>query len=671
MSRGLIGVFSRRLLQTPGLAALLAPWGVPVPAWRPQPAGRELAAYAGWGHRATADRPRNAAATHGLPYLALEDGFLRSAGLGVQGAAPWSMLVDDIGVHYDATHPSRLEGLIAEDLAPPGAALKLLELVRSQKLTKYNTTWSTNAPAAQRGRPVVYVLDQTRGDVSTKGGLADADTFEAMLRAAVEEHPGARVVVRTHPDVAAGRRRGYLAELAKRLEVELEGSGNWPSLAAAAAHVYTATSLGGFEALLAGASVTCFGLPFYAGWSLTDDRISCPRRRARPSLESLFAAAYWRYARYYDPVLEEACDGLVVARRLASARRAPPRRSLVVAGVQRWKRPLLRPFLAYEAASVSFLSTGPALTATRRDGGALAVWAPREPPGLAQAAGAVCVPLLRMEDGFLRSAGLGSDFRAAMSMVLDDLGIYYDVGRESRLERLLAETDFTPELLGEAAELRRRIAATSVGKYNLRDAEAVFQPDGRTVVLASGQVESDAAIRRGAPDIRRNLDLLRAVRQARPDARMLFKPHPEVESGHRSGRVEPHDACLHADEVLKGWSAAAAIQIADEVHVITSLLGFEALLRGRKVVTYGLPFYAGLGLTEDRLAWPRPRRRLTLDALVAATLILYPRYMDPRTGLGIDAQDAVTLLERSTTRPPDRLLQPRRLARWAALTLAG
>ncbi|SUV87835.1 capsular polysaccharide export protein [Bordetella pertussis] len=49
------------------------------------------------------------------------------------------------------------------------------------------------------------------------------------------------------------------------------------------------------------------------------------------------------------------------------------------------------------------------------------------------------------------------------------------------------------------------------------------------------------------------------------------------------------------------------------------------------MVTYGKPFYAGWGLTEDRAAdWPRDRRtrRLSLDELVAGTLLRYPLYWD-------------------------------------------
>src|SRR5206468_9475368 len=87
------------------------------------------------------------------------------------------------------------------------------------------------------------------------------------------------------------------------------------------------------------------------------------------------------------------------------------------------------------------------------------------------------------------------------------------------------------------------------------------------------------------------------------------------------------------------------IAMADEVHVNTSQAGFEALLRGKAVTTYGVPFYAGWGLTKD--LGPVPVRRSTIrtiDELVAATLLLYPRYLDPVTGLPCPAEIVVERL---------------------------
>ena len=256
------------------------------------------------------------------------------------------------------------------------------------------------------------------------------------------------------------------------------------------------------------------------------------------------------------------------------------------------------------------------------------------PPGLPARCAAAGVPLVRVEDGFVRSAGLGVLLAPAASLVLDGRGIHYDAAAPSDLEHLLATAEFPPALLARAARLRAALTAGGVTKYNLGGpAPDLDLPPGRRAILVPGQVEDDAAMRHGAGGVRTNLDLLRAVRRENPDAVLLYKPHPDVEAGMRRGAVPAAEAASLADRVLRGVPIGPLYARVGEVHTIGSLAGFEALLRGLRVVTWGRPFYAGWGLTEDRDPPPRRGRALTLDALVAAALILYPRYRDPATGL--------------------------------------
>jgi capsular polysaccharide export protein len=149
-----------------------------------------------------------------------------------------------------------------------------------------------------------------------------------------------------------------------------------------------------------------------------------------------------------------------------------------------------------------------------------------------------------------------------------------------------------------------------------------------------GQVEDDASVRLGGGALQGNLALLRAVRAAHPEAWLVYKPHPDLEAGFRRGRLPPEALAGLADQVVTGAPLTALFPQIEALHTLTSLSGFEALLRGVPVVTWGQPFYAGWGLTEDRApALPRRGRALTLDALVAAALILFPRQVDPLTEL--------------------------------------
>lgn len=251
------------------------------------------------------------------------------------------------------------------------------------------------------------------------------------------------------------------------------------------------------------------------------------------------------------------------------------------------------------------------------------------------------VRVVRLEDGFLRSVGLGADLTRPLSWVLDDVGIYYDATRPSALENLLRDRDLDAAHIDRAAQLRERIVAAGLTKYNLAAAAWRRPENDRTVVLVPGQVETDASIARGTVDIRTNVGLLQAVRAARPDAWMVYKPHPDVVAGLR-GRGQGEDqARSWCDEQIEGGSMHDLLQQVDEVHVMTSLTGFEALLRRKPVACYGLPFYAGWGLTHDRHPHPRRQSGLALDALVARALIDYPVYLSRGTGQRCSPEQAL------------------------------
>lgn len=252
------------------------------------------------------------------------------------------------------------------------------------------------------------------------------------------------------------------------------------------------------------------------------------------------------------------------------------------------------------------------------------------------------VRIVRLEDGFLRSVGLGADLVRPLSWVVDDLGIYYDASRPSRLEQLLQHRAFDDALRARARGLREALVQAGLTKYNLVAARPWQRPAQAThVVLVPGQVETDASIRTGTGAVRTNLGLLRAVRAARPGAWIVYKPHPDVVAGLRRPGSDEAQAAAFCDEVLAEGAMHDLLQKVDEVHVLTSLAGFEALLRGVPVTCHGTPFYAGWGLTQDEPAHPRRTRRLALDELVAGALLLYPTYLSRATGLPCPPEQAV------------------------------
>ncbi len=238
----------------------------------------------------------------------------------------------------------------------------------------------------------------------------------------------------------------------------------------------------------------------------------------------------------------------------------------------------------------------------------------------------------RIEDALIRSVALGSGFARPYSLIIDSRGVYFDPRQISDLEWMLQNGTYEPELIERARQLRRKIVTSRLSKYNHLQHKPIEIDRDRypKVILVVGQVEDDMSIIHGAFGMT-NEDLLVSVRENNPEAYLIYKPHPDVLSGNRKGHIDPQITERNADAVLTDVSIDSCIDVADEVHTLTSGSGFDALLREKKVFTYGMPFYAGWGLTEDQRTCERRTRRITLDELVAATLIFYPRYISPRT----------------------------------------
>lgn len=573
-----------------------------------------------WGASPTARRGRWVAGRTGAPVVTVEDAFLRSVLPGRDRSAmgrrgPVGLLIDPLGLHFDPATPSLIETLAssAEAAARAVEAEAALARLRAADLSKYNA----HRPGLAAAEPgYVLVVDQTRGDASLMG--AGPALFQRMLAAARDEHPGARIVLRTHPETAAGLRPGHFTTADLRPgDMLCDAPVSAWRLVGDARAVYAASSQLGYEAMLAGHRPRLFGQPFYAGWGLSDDEAPVPRRMGRTTLHGLFAASHLLAPVWYDPCRDRLTDLEGAIRQMESEARAfaQDRDGHVAYGIRLWKR---------RAIAESF-GNGRGVRFTSR---------PSPRVTLAWANRAAEVPhALRVEDGFLRSRGLGAALVPPLSLVADATGIYYDPTRESDLERLIA-APLPPGGADRAAALMARLRDAALTKYNLPGRSPPIPRDGRRVILVPGQVEDDASIRLGAGPERGNLALLSRVRAENPAALIVWKPHPDVEAGLRPGAVADADLDGLADITAARAPAAALIAAADEIWTITSTLGFEALIRGKPVTTLGAPFYAGWGLTRDLGPVPlRRQARVGIEALVHAALIAYPRYRDPVSGL--------------------------------------
>ena len=622
-----------------------------------------------WGRSAYAWRGEALAQRQGAQLLRVEDAPLRSVKPGRAGEAPLGLMLDALGgVHFDPDQPSEIERLLAEHpLSDPSLLSRAsdgIARLRAAQLSKYNAfPLQADLPPGD----FVLVVDQTRGDASLLASGAGPAEFAAMLARARAENPGARILIKTHPETTAGLRQGHFSakDCDARSQLFTDPVSPWQLFERASA-VYTISSQLGLEAILAGHRPKVFGRPFYAGWGLSEDFSGpFPRRGRLLSAPQLFAAAYLLAPVWYDPYRDRLTNFETVADTLEAEARAwrEDHKGYAAWGMRAWKRAPLQKVLGAER-PLRFCKPGAPLPADRR----ALVWsskAEEAPPGA-----------LRMEDGFLRSRGLGADLVPPLSLVLDKTGIYYDPTQPSDLEALIAASaQLPPQALGRAERLREAIIDAKVSKYNLAGQALAPLPAGRRI-LVPGQVEDDASILTGTDPNgpRRNLDLLKAARAANPGAVLIYKPHPDVEAGLRPGAIPAATALQFADVLAAEAEPLALIDQVDAIWTLTSLLGFEALIRGKDVTCLGLPFYAGWGLTED-LGLQMPRRRqlaaqsgpVTLAGLIHAALIDYPRYFDPVTGRACPPEVAVERLsDPSLERGPPSLRALAKLQGWFA-----
>jgi capsular polysaccharide export protein len=449
--------------------------------------------------------------------------------------------------------------------------------------------------------------------------------------------PDTRIVIKTHPETEKGLRAGHFGreDAGGNITLLTDAVAPYPLLTGALA-VYTVSSQMGFEAILAGHRPQVFGLPFYAGWGLTDDQTPHPRRRRKLTRTQLFAGAMLLYPRWFDPNREQLCtfaDALDHMEALVRAWRED-RQGHVALNMRAWKRGHVQ---------AMFGQWKPVRFGSCPDRPMMIWGSAPAPEGTA-----------RLEDGFLRSRGLGAELTPPLSLIHDPVGLYYDPARPSLIEHHLTRP-LPPGGAVRAERLRAQIVAAGVSKYNLHGAQPDL-PKGHRI-LVTGQVEDDASILLGAGAVRTNRALLEAARAANPTAVILYKPHPDVEAGLRPGTCATEGL---ADMVLPRTDPVWLLGQVQEVWTITSTLGFEALLRGVPVTTLGAPFYAGWGLTRD--LGPVPARRaghcVALPALVHAALIAAPRYHDPLSGLPCPPEVALQRLSHGPLpqRPALRLL---------------
>ncbi|EAJ6150557.1 capsular polysaccharide biosynthesis protein [Campylobacter lari] len=591
--------------------------------------------FVGWGRKKSGLKAIELAKKYSAKFLLLEDGFLRSLNLGVEKSPSFSIVKDDVGIYYDATTPSKLENILNtyefsfEELEQ---AKKAIELIKKEKLSKYNNNLCIPKELFSVNEERVLIITQVANDTSLKFGLADSFSTQDIINEVIKENPNAKIYIKIHPDVLSGKKQSDFnaQDLPSKCAVIKENY-NPIELLSHFKKVYTKTSGMGFEALMLERECVCYGVPFYAGWGLTQDKQVCKRRLKKRTLEEVFYATYILYSEYFNPYLNQKSDIFDTIHTLAKYKKIEQANSntLYFLGFTLWKRWFMKPFFKVKNNKIIFLNSLDELyKANLNHEDKIFIWGKKYDKALL--AKDFNNEIFLVEDGFLRSVFLGSDLTRPFSLIIDSKGLYVDPSKPSDLEDILQNHEFDESLKQRAKKLITTITQNKFSKYNDLKHEKLNFNTNKKIILIPAQVEDDASMILGGAGFD-TLKLLQSVRKANENAFMVFKPHPDVLSGNRKGLKDKNIILKYCDEIIENVSIDSAINACDEVHTITSTSGFDALLRGKKVVVYGKPFYAGWGLTTDLHQIPRRTRMLSLEELVAGVLILYPRYIHPKS----------------------------------------
>ena len=257
-------------------------------------------------------------------------------------------------------------------------------------------------------------------------------------------------------------------------------------------------------------------------------------------------------------------------------------------------------------------------------------------------------------DSFLRSVDTKANKNAkpkyvkGISFTFDDLTPYFDATRPSRLELLLNDKNLviTDEQKRRARNCIDKILETHLTKYNH---QPVYKPEigrrGVKKVLVVDQSYGDMSILRGWGSDETFEKMLDCAIKENSDADIIVKTHPDaigsnVGTGYYTG-LNPHGNIYTQTEPINPISL---IKYADKVYVCSTQLGFEALMCGKEVRVFGMPFYAGWGLTKDEQKCDRRTNSRTLEEIFYIAYIMYSRYVNPERKCECEIEEAMDYL---------------------------
>ena len=557
----------------------------------------------------------------------IEDGFVHSFGIKKKNI-PLTICFDKNGIYYDFKSNNDLKEFFKEELNEKNAnrAKNIIKLWKEYSISKYNFPSFIEPPSS----PYILLIDQTFGDLSLYYGDADNNSFKRMFEFARNNWPDHKIVIKIHPDVINHKKKGCIhsSYYLKNNVIVLADTAQINRLIENSTAVCVVTSQVGFEALIYGKDVHVFGRPFYSGFGLTIDH-KVNNQNLEITLDQLVFSSLVKYQICIDPRTKKKCEIEEIMNFIYISRETSKffPKNLEAINFTPWKARQINRFV--------YPITGKRVKSFRRfktNMQNIMVWGKNKRIEKKFSK----ENFISVEDGFIRSVGLGADLYPPLSLLFDKKGIHYDGSKASDLEYLLQNFNVNHDEIIRARKIIDLLIKLKISKYNLSFKKEINLPNSvlnKKIIGVLGQVETDNSIIYGVPNdtiSKTNFALVEQVRRDFPNAYIIYKPHPDTEFGLRIKGKKESSINEKADFVANKISVENLFNKVDRVAVFTSLGGFEALIRGIPVSTYGFPFYAGWGLTDDKLhdhIWAKRRtRKMTIEELTFITLVKYPLY---------------------------------------------
>ena len=211
-----------------------------------------------------------------------------------------------------------------------------------------------------------------------------------------------------------------------------------------------------------------------------------------------------------------------------------------------------------------------------------------------------------LEDGFIRSGPEDASDAPPLSIVMDSQAPYFDTTRPNDLTDLIVNFDFEQDGYDEtlAQEMLDYYVSHRVSKYNHQpyvDIAPIYGVKNKKRILVLGQVPHDDSLKYGGGIGITLLDVVNRAIAENPNAQVIVKPHPMTLDDPSTVSALTELNCLILTQSIH---LVDALETVDHVYTITSLSGFEALLRGKKVTVLGRPFYNGLCTSDIKSNTP-------------------------------------------------------------------